>query len=311
MTNFADRIVAACQEKNSIVCVGIDPRLEFLPDSLLSAALEKHGHSLEAASAAYAEFGQMVIDAVAKYAVAVKVQSAFFEMVGPAGMVACRQVVKHAQAVGLVAISDVKRSDIGTTAQAYTDGFLGEMTVGDDALLPWGVDAVTVSPYLGSDGIVPFVNAAKAHHGGLFVLVKTSNKSSGELQDLVADGRPVYEHVAQWVADNAEGLMGTWGYSALGAVVGATYPEQLRTLRALMPKTLLLIPGYGAQGGGPAEAKPGLNPDGLGAVVNASRSIIYAFRDETWAADNPHAHWTDAVRDAARTMRDDLNEVRP
>jgi len=310
MENFADRLVQACEEKNSIVCVGIDPRMELLPPTVLDGALEKHGQTLEAAAAAYSEFGRIVIDAVAEFTVGVKPQSAFFEMLGPAGMVACHDVAGYAQQAGLLVISDVKRSDIGATAQAYAEGFLGEVKVGSDAFLPWGVDAVTVNPYLGSDGIVPFVDAAKEQGGGLFVLVKTSNRSSGELQDLVADGRPVYAHVGQWLADHADDLLGSSGYSSLGAVVGATYPEQLAELRALMPKNVFLIPGYGAQGGGAADVKPGLNPDGLGALVNASRSVIFAYRDDEWSAANKGAHWTEAVLQAARKMRDELNEVR-
>ena len=311
MENFADRLIDACRKKNSIVCVGIDPRLEALPGTLVARAVERHGQTLEAAASAYAEFGKRVIDVVEPLAAAVKPQSAFFEMLGPAGMLASRQVIEHAREAGLLVISDVKRSDIGSTAQAYASGLLGEMTMGDDAFLPWGADAVTVSPYLGSDGLVPFVEAASQRGGGVFVLVKTSNKSSGELQDLVANGRPVYEHVAQWVADHAGDLIGESGYSSLGAVVGATYPEQLAALRKLMPNNLILIPGYGAQGGGAADVKPGLNPDGLGAIVNASRSVIFAYHDDGWQATNPDVHWTEAVRDAARRMRDELNEVRP
>ncbi|HUU43065.1 MAG TPA: orotidine-5'-phosphate decarboxylase, partial [Planctomycetota bacterium] len=242
MENFADRLIDACRKKNSIVCVGIDPRLEALPGTLVARAVERHGQTLEAAASAYAEFGKRVIDVVEPLAAAVKPQSAFFEMLGPAGMLASRQVIEHAREAGLLVISDVKRSDIGSTAQAYASGLLGEMTMGDDAFLPWGADAVTVSPYLGSDGLVPFVEAASQRGGGVFVLVKTSNKSSGELQDLVANGRPVYEHVAQWVADHAGDLIGESGYSSLGAVVGATYPEQLAALRKLMPNNLILIP---------------------------------------------------------------------
>jgi orotidine-5'-phosphate decarboxylase len=185
------------------------------------------------------------------------------------------------------------------------------VTVAGDPFVPWGADAVTVNPYLGSDGLTPFVDEAKAHGGGVFVLVKTSNPSSGELQDLEAQGKPVYEHVAQWVSDHADDLMGESGYSSLGAVVGATYPEQLAKLRKLMPRNLILIPGYGAQGGGAGDIAPGLNEDGLGALVNASRSVILAYRDKGWAAAHPKAPWTDAVRDAARNMRDALNEVRP
>ncbi|HUW59349.1 MAG TPA: orotidine-5'-phosphate decarboxylase [Planctomycetota bacterium] len=296
MDNFADRLIAACQEKDSIVCVGIDPRPDLLPAAKDRASTPKDR---------FVEFGHSVIDAVKDVAVAVKPQSAFFELLGPPGVEAYWQIADYAGKQGLLVIADVKRSDIGSTADAYARAYLGGSAV-------WSrtVDAVTVNPYLGSDGILPFVKLAKDHAGGVFVLVKTSNPSSGELQDLVADGKPVYEHVAGWLADHADDLMGESGYSSLGAVVGATYPEQLARLRKLMPNNLFLIPGYGAQGGGATDVKPGLDADGLGAIVNASRSVIFAYRDETWAAANDPADWTDAVRDAASRMRDELNEVR-
>ena len=296
MENFADRLIAACKEKNSIVCVGIDPRPELLPAPKDPTSTPKDR---------FVEFAHGVIDAVKDAAVAVKPQSAFFEVLGPPGVEAFWQIADHAKQQGLLVIADVKRSDIGSTADAYARGYLG-----GSAMWNRTVDAVTVNPYLGSDGIVPFVDAAKGQGGGVFVLVKTSNPSSGELQDLVADGKPVYEHVGRWVADHADELTGKSGYSSLGAVVGATYPEQLARLRELMPKNIFLIPGYGAQGGSAADVKPGLNADGLGAVVNASRSVIFAYRDEKWAAANDPTDWTDAVRDAASRMRDELNEVR-
>lgn len=295
MENFADRLIKACREKNSIVCVGIDPRPALLPVPA----------PWDSPADAFVEFSRGVIDAVAEFAVAVKPQSAFFEVLGADASRAYWEVVEYAGAQGLLVIADVKRSDIGSTAEAYAQGYLGGSPVWNRS-----VDAVTVNPYLGSDGLFPFVEAAQDHGGGVFVLVKTSNPSSGELQDLVADGRPVYEHVGAWVAGHAGDLAGSSGYSSLGAVVGATYPEQLARLRELMPVNLFLIPGYGAQGGGARDIKPGLNADGLGAVVNASRSVIFAFRDEKWAAENDPANWARAVAAAARKMRDELNEVR-
>ncbi len=310
MTNFADRLIDACRKKNSLVMVGIDPRLDQLPDAVVKPAMKRHGETLEGAAAAFAEFGRRVVDAVADTAVCVKPQSAFFEMLGPAGMGALREVVGHAHQAGMLVVADVKRSDIGTTAEAYAQGFLGEVKVGAATHQPWGVDAVTVNPYLGSDGLNPFMEVAKEHGRGVFVLVKTSNPSSGELQDLKADGRAISERVAMWLAGHAGALTGESGYSSLGAVVGATYPEQLARLRNLMPANIILVPGYGAQGGGAIDVKPGLNPDGLGAVVNASRSVIFAYRDKTWAAAHGAAKWTDAVRDAAARMRDELNSIR-
>ena len=295
MKNFADRLIAACKEKDSIVCVGIDPRPGLLPPLRQSLSPAEQ----------FVAFAKDVIDAVKDVAVAVKPQSAFFEALGSEGSRAYWEVVELARKNDLLVIADVKRSDIGSTAEAYAHAYLGGSPLWNPS-----VDAVTVNPYLGSDGIVPFIDAAEAQGGGVFVLVKTSNPSSGELQDLVAEGRPIYEHVGRWLADHADDLLGESGYSSLGAVVGATYPEQLERLRELMPRNLFLIPGYGAQGGGAADVKPGLNADGRGAIVNASRSVIFAYRDEKWAAQHDEADWTDAVRDAARKMRDQLNEVR-
>jgi orotidine-5'-phosphate decarboxylase len=310
MENFADRLVRACTEKDSIVVVGIDPRLDLLPPRLVRSALQKHGETLEGGAEAFTEFGRRVIDAVGEFAVAVKCQAAFFETLGPAGMEACRQVMGHAHQAGLMVIADVKRSDIASTAEAYAQAYLGEVKIGSTVSRPWGADAVTVNPYLGSDGLLPFIRCAREHGGGVFVLVKTSNPSSGEIQDLVGNGRAIYERVGEWVAEHAEDLMGTSGYSSLGAVVGATYPEQLARLRELMPRNLILIPGYGTQGGAAADVQCALDRNGLGAVVNASRSVIFAYRDETWSASSDETRWTEAVREAARRMRDELNEVR-
>jgi orotidine-5'-phosphate decarboxylase len=310
MDNFADQLIRSCTDKESLVVVGIDPRLDLLPAHLVQSALKKHGETLEGAAEAFAEFGRRVIDAVAEFAVAVKPQSAFFEMLGPPGTEAFRQVIGHAHQAGLLVIADVKRSDIASTAEAYAQAYLGEVRVGSTVSRPWGADAVTVNPYLGSDGLLPFIRCAKQHGRGVFVLVKTSNPSSGELQDLVGNGRVIYERLGEWVAEHADDLMGSSGYSSLGAVVGATYPEQLARLRELMPRNLFLIPGYGAQGAAAADVKGAFDKHGLGAVVNASRSVIFAWRDKTWSAAHDETRWTDAVKDAARLMRDELNEVR-
>ena len=310
MENFADQIVRSCTEKKSVVVVGIDPRLALLPAPLLQSALKKHGETLEGAAEAFAEFGRRVIDAVADFAVAVKPQSAFFEMLGPPGTETFREVTGHAHQAGLLVIADVKRSDIASTAEAYAQAYLGEVRVGSTVSRPWGADALTVNPFLGSDGLLPFIRCAKEHGRGVFVLVKTSNPSSGELQDLIGNGKVVYERLAAWVAEHAADLMGSSGYSSLGAVVGATYPEQLARLRQLMPRNLFLIPGYGAQGAAAAHVKGAFDKHGLGAVVNASRSVIFAWRDKSWAAAHDESRWADAVKDAARLMRDELNEVR-
>jgi orotidine-5'-phosphate decarboxylase len=303
--NFADRLVAACAAKDSVVCVGIDPRLDAIPAELLQSAIRDQGETPEAAASAVLEFSKRVIDVTAEDAVAVKPQVAFFERLGPAGMQAYHDVIGHAHARGLLVISDIKRSDIGSTAEAYADGHLGSIVIGSKVVFPWRTDAVTVSPYLGSDGLRPFIREAMRHQGGVFALVKTSNPSSVELQDLKVDGRPIYERVAAWLAEHAPDLMGDSGYSSLGAVVGVTFPQELERLRAMMPRNILLIPGYGAQGGTAADAAPAFNDDGLGAIVNASRSVIFAY-----GGSNVTGDWGRAVAVAARKMREELNRVR-
>jgi orotidine-5'-phosphate decarboxylase len=308
--NFADRLIEACRQKESVVVVGLDPRLDRLPEAIVTAAREACGETLECAAASFFKFGCRVIDAVAEFAVAVKPQVAFYEMLGPAGMQAYLETIRYARDKRLLVIADLKRGDIGTTAEAYADGWLGTLTIGARKFHPWQADAVTVQPYLGSDAVLPFIGRARTHGGGVFVLVKTSNPSSGELQDLKVDGVAISERVAKWLADRAGDLLGDSGYSSLGAVVGATYPDELARLRKVMPRNIILIPGYGAQGGTAAHVAAGFNADGLGAVVNASRSIIFAYHDKKWAGVYGPERWMDAVREAARAMRDELNGVR-
>ncbi|MDA0837325.1 MAG: orotidine-5'-phosphate decarboxylase [Planctomycetota bacterium] len=305
-TNFADRLNALIRKKQSCSVVGIDPRLSQLPAVILGKypnALK----SLEDAADAYREFGCRIAELVAPLVPAVKPQVAFFERLGPAGMAAYADVCSAASDLGLLVIADVKRSDIGSTAQAYSDAFLGPV----DGSGPPGfeADAVTVNPYLGSDGVKPFIEAAKVNGKGLFILVRTSNPSAGEFQDLKHEGKVVFEHVAEKVKEWGQELIGESGYSSIGAVVGATYPQEAAFLRALMPQTPFLVPGYGAQGGSAEDVRPSFNGDGLGAVVNASRSIIFAHSQGPWKEKFGDARWEEAVVAATKKMNDDLRPL--
>ncbi len=294
--HFADRLVAAVRAKRNPVVVGLDPRWGQLPQPLTTGiALGDR----KAMARAYFRFCAGVIDVVAPLVPAVKPQAAFFEQLGPEGMAALADVVGHARKKGLLVILDGKRNDIGSTAAAYAEGFLGEPSA-------WQADALTVSPYLGADSVQPFVDIAVQRHGGVFVLVKTSNPGGGQFQDLVCDGRPLYRHVAQFVEQLAGGTVGEHRYGAVGAVVGATYPEQLNELRSAMPSAWLLVPGYGSQGATARDVAGGFDEEGLGAVVNNSRGIIFAYSlrgyDERFGA----ARWQEAVAAATGQMIDEL-----
>ena len=291
MLPFSDRLADAVRAKGSPVVVGLDPRAEQLPPGLLA---DKSRGDPSACADAYSRFCREVIDAVAPLVPAVKPQCAFFEQLGPPGMTALRDIVRHAAAAGLLVILDGKRNDIGTTAEAYAEGFLGP---GETSA--WGGDALTISPYLGDDSLAPFVNVAERRAAGIFVLVKTSNPGGGQFQDLLCDGRPLYEHVAAHVEQLAVTSAGECGYGAVGAVVGATYPEQLARLRSLLPHAWILVPGYGSQGGTARDVAAGFDERGLGAVVNNSRGIIFAHARKEYARFGP-ARWQAAVEAAAR-----------
>ena len=292
MTNFADRLSAASIRRGNPVVVGLDPRWQQLPPGL-----EPQGEADPARrrAAAYRSFCRAIIDVVADLVPAVKPQVAFFEQLGPAGMVALADVMQYARQRGLLVIADGKRNDIGTTAEAYADGWLGEHS-------PWGGDALTVSPYLGADSLDPFVKVASERGGGLFVLVKTSNPGGGQFQDRISDGQKLYEHVGGFIESLAEQTLGTCGFGAVGAVVGATYPEQLKEVRHLMPHTYLLVPGYGSQGGTARDCAAAFDQRGLGAVINNSRGIIFAHARKEYAERFGPGRWLEAVEAATRDM---------
>ncbi len=287
--NFADRLCTAVQEKDSRVCVGLDSNVERLPKHLLAGSTP--GRAVE-------RFCCEIIDAVAEHCAAVKPQSAYFEVLREEASPVLWSVMRYAKQAGLVVILDGKRNDIGSTAEAYAQAYLR----GDSP-----VDAITVNPYLGGDGVMPFIQAAAAEGRGLFVLVKTSNPSSGELQDLplAETGALVYQHIGDLVAGWGRELVGEQGYSSVGAVVGATYPEQLAELRERMPQAPFLVPGYGAQGATAPDVAAAFDDQGLGAVVNSSRGIIFAYKN----IDMPPDQFATAARAATVQMKDALNKA--
>jgi orotidine-5'-phosphate decarboxylase len=296
--SFADRLVAACRRLGNPVVAGIDPRFEQLPAPLTAGVDPKNR---AAVAATYAKFGCELVDVVAPLVPAVKPQMAFFEQLGVEGMAALKQIVDHARKAGVLVILDGKRHDIGTTAEAYADGLLG-------ADSPWGGDCLTVGPYLGRDSLEPFIKTAVARDAGLFVLVKTSNPGGGQFQDrpLMADGasepQTLYRLVAAEVEYQATQTLGTSGYGAVGAVVGATYPAQLAELRAAMPHVIFLVPGYGSQGGTAKDCAAAFDSQGLGAVINNSRGLIFAHAKKPYAEKFGAAKWQAAVEAAARDM---------
>lgn len=296
MTNFADRLVSSIQRCKTPTLVGIDPRLHSLPQPLQP---QSSTPSPEEVASAYLAFGKGIVDVVASLVPAVKPQAAFFEQLGPCGMAALGEITQYARSQGLLVIMDGKRNDIGSTATAYAHGFLGE-----NGSTQFTSDCLTVSPYLGEDSLEPFVKVADENGNGIFVLVKTSNPGGGRFQDLIADGKPIYRHVASLVNELANETRGSGShpYGAVGAVVGATYPEQLVELREAMPNTFFLVPGFGAQGGGAADVAGAFDENGLGAIINSSRGIIFAHAREPYADKFGDQRWQQAVEAATRDM---------
>lgn len=303
MEAFSDRLYRAVRQRGTPVMVGLDPRYDLLPASLRPMGAQAGWADRAAACAA---FCRGVIDVVAPLVPIVKPQAAFFEELGPAGMAALAEVIRYAQAQGLLVVVDGKRNDIGSTATAYAAGYLGPAEQS-----AWGADALTVNPYLGDDSLEPFVSVAKRQSAGVFVLVKTSNPGGGTFQDLSVDGRPLYEHVAALVERLAEETLGDCSYGAVGAVVGATYPDQLARLRHQMPHAWLLVPGYGSQGGTARHVAAAFDAQGFGAVINNSRGILFAFREGEYARKFGESQWQRAVEAAARRMIDELAAETP
>jgi orotidine-5'-phosphate decarboxylase len=299
--DFADHLIQAVRQKGNPVLVGIDPQPEALPPGFL----DRFPDDRTGVAAALQAFGCAVIDVVAPLVPAVKFQCAFYEAFGPEGLAALHSTVEHAKANDLIVIFDGKRNDIGSTAEAYARAYLGKVPVGGSFEPSWHADAMTVNPYLGTDGVMPFVKIAAREHKGVFVLVRTSNASARDFQDLVADGQPVYRHVASKLLKWAKGHQGDSGYNLVGAVVAATYPAELAELRAALPGILFLVPGYGTQGGTSADIAPAFDDQGLGAIVNNSRGITYAYERPINKA-RFGSHWQGAVERAVNDMIDDL-----
>jgi orotidine-5'-phosphate decarboxylase len=303
MTSFAARLTAAILRTQTPALVGLDPRFDQLPADLTARSASSGSDPGSCAALACEEFCCRIIDVVAPLVPAVKPQAAFFEECGPAGCLALRNVIQHARRAGLIVICDGKRGDIGSTAEAYAQAYLaGE----DPDAAPWGADALTVNAYLGADTLEPFVRVAEQRGAGIYVLVRTSNPGAAAFQDRVADGRTLYEYVAETVEQLADRTRGGGDFGAVGAVVGATWPKELAELRAAMPHAPLLVPGYGSQGGTAADVAAAFRDDGLGALVNNSRGINFAWTRKPYSEQFGPARWEDAVAAATRDMIADL-----
>ncbi len=298
---LADKIKAT----HAPICVGLDPMLSYIPEHILKKAYGEFGETLEGAAEAVWQYNKGIIDAVSDLIPSVKPQIAMYEQFGIEGLKVFQKTVDYCHKKDLIVIGDIKRGDIGSTSAAYATGHLGKVKVGSNSYAPFDEDFVTVNPYLGTDGVKPFIDICKEEKKGLFILVKTSNPSSGEFQDRLIDGRPLYEWVGEKVAEWGADHMGET-YSYVGAVVGATYPEMGKVLRKIMPKSFILVPGYGAQGGKGADLTHFFNEDGLGAVVNSSRGIIAAYKQEKYASFGSE-NYADAARAAVEDMIADID----
>ena len=308
MSNYATRLHAAIRAKQTPTMVGIDPRWQSLPPSIISAAEQRGGTEQEIVASAFEEFGCRLIDAIAPLVPVVKPQAAFFEQWGPHACVALSRVIRHARDQGLIVLLDAKRGDIGSTATAYAQGYLaGE----DPDAASWAADALTVNPYLGSDTLEPFVDVAKERGAGIYVLCKTSNPGSATFQDIAGPDGNLYQSVAGVIENLSAESADSDGYGCVGAVVGATYPEQLTELRAKMPHVPLLIPGYGSQGAGSSDVAAAFDENGLGAVVNNSRGINFAFSKAPYSDEFGPEKWEEASIAATRRMIDDFAENTP
>ncbi len=300
-----NKLIENIKRTNAPIVVGLDPMLSYIPEHIAREAFAERGETMEGAAEAVWLFNKAIVDATCDLIPAVKPQIAMYEQFGIPGLQVFKRTVDYCKEKGLVVIGDVKRGDIGSTSAAYATAHLGKVQVGSKTFMPFGEDFATVNPYLGTDGIKPFLDVCGEEKKGIFILVKTSNPSSGEFQDRLVDGRPLYELVGEKVAEWADSCMGD-AYSYVGAVVGATYPEMGKVLRRIMPKSYILVPGYGAQGGKAADLVHYFNEDGLGAIVNSSRGIIAAYKQEKYASFGAE-HFADASRQAVVDMIADIN----
>ncbi len=306
MKNAIDELINKITQMNNPTVIGLDPRYDILPEYIR----KKYSQTVNGACEGFLEFNKSLIDATYDIIPAVKPQIAFYEMFGIEGMKVFDETCKYAKSKGMIVIADMKRGDIGTTAQAYSNAAIGRTPIGEINHSIFDVEFVTVNPYLGTDGVKPFIDDCEKYGKGIFVLVKTSNKSSGEVQDIkTEDGEELYKKVAKLVNEWGKNLVGEHGYSSISAVVGATYPKQLQELRKMMPHSYFLIPGYGAQGGKAEDIALGFDKNGLGGIINASRSLMCAYKSEKWQDKYTEEQYAEATRAEAIRMRDELNEA--
>ena len=304
---MVSRLVDKIVDTGAPIVVGLDPKLDFIPDSIKKRCFEEKGETLEGAAEAFWQYNKEIIDNIYDIVPAVKPQIAMYEELGIPGLITFKKTVDYCKEKGLIVIGDIKRGDIGSTSESYAVGHLGSTKIGDNIFKGFDEDFATVNPYLGSDGVKPFINVCNRENKGIFVLVKTSNPSSGEFQDRLVDGRPLYElvgeQVEKWGLDSMDGA-----YSNVGAVVGATYPEMGKILRNIMPHAYILVPGYGAQGGKGKDLVHFFNKDGLGAIVNSSRGIIAAWKSENYKEFND-GRVGEAARAAVFDMKKDISDA--
>ena len=304
--NAIDRLINKIKETNNPTVIGLDPRYELLP----KCVLEKYPNTLDGVSQAIVEYNKALIDETYDVIPAVKPQIAFYEMFGIPGMKAFEETCKYAKQKGMIVIADIKRGDIGSTAQGYSNAYLGKTKIGEKEESIFDVDFVTVNPYMGTDCVKPFIEDCKKYGKGIFILVKTSNPSSGELQDVkLENGEEVYVKVSKLVEEWGKDLRGEYGYSSIAAVVGATYPKQLKQIREIAPHTYFLIPGYGAQGGKVEDIALGFDKNGLGGIVNASRSLMCAYKSELWKDKFAEKNYAKATRAEALRMKEELGGI--
>ena len=305
MKNAIDNLIDKIKEKDNPTVTGLDPRYEMIPKCIT----QKYAPTLEGASKAIIEFNKRLIDATYDIIPAVKPQIAFYEMFGIEGMKAFKETCEYAKQKGMIVIADIKRGDIGSTAEGYSNAFLGKTKIANKEESIFDVEFVTLNPYMGIDSIKPFIEDCKKYNKGIFILIKTSNPSSGDIQDVkMKDGEELYTKVAKLVENWGEDLRGEYGYSSVGGVVGATYPEQLESLRKVAPHTFFLIPGYGAQGGKAEDIALGFDENGIGGIVNSSRGLMCAYKSDLWKDKYTEEEFEKATRAEAIRMRDELNE---
>ncbi|MDD6351552.1 MAG: orotidine-5'-phosphate decarboxylase [Lachnospiraceae bacterium] len=301
------KLIQEIKAKDAPIVVGLDPKLSYIPEEILKKSYTAYGETLEGAADAIFRFNRGIVDAVYDLVPAVKPQVAMYEQFGIPGLMAFKKTIDYCHSKGLLVIGDVKRGDIGSTSESYAIAHLGKIQVGSQTYEPFAEDFATVNPYLGTDGVKPFVDICRKDSKGIFVLVKTSNPSSGELQDRLVNGKPIYEHVAdkvyEWGKDCMDG-----NYSEVGAVIGATYPAVGKQLRQDLPHSYILVPGYGAQGGKGKDLVHFFNPDGLGAIINSSRGIIAAYLQPAYEKFGPE-HYADASRQAVLDMKEDIHNA--